>query len=117
MIERKSKQIDLLGESVYLFERTAGQVYAFSVYAKENKVSGSDGLMLSVGILRDALQPNIDGLKWYEIAKRRKYKKLFNVNYLFNKLTQSQLSDYITIIIEDLEGNKKKVEAEEIASI
>jgi hypothetical protein len=111
--ERQTKEIVFFGERVFLFERTLEQVYAFSEYAKKQEKTTISNAYLGLLIIHDALQPNIARLKYYQILKKWKLKKMFKTNYLFKRLTQQQIESFVSLIVEDLEGNKKKVEPEE----
>lgn len=112
--DRRTKEIVLFGEKVFLFERTLGQMYAFAEYAKtEKEVNMLNNAILSISVIRDSLQPNIERLKFYQLFRKRKLKKLFSTDFLFKNLTRQQISDYCSIIIEDIEAGKKKEGAEE----
>ncbi len=106
----KSVEVELFGRKVKLYERSAfDQFELFEYYKAHPEPDYGVRLLGFAMMILDSLKPN---LKWYnKIVLSRKY----NTDYLLKNLTPTQLLE-LEKKINELEGNKKKLEEQESPS-
>jgi len=109
-----TEKIELFGKAFLISERKASDVNKMILFATQNQEKDYFGFMYqNAVVISDALKINIERLKWYQIFKRFKYKRILSYKYLIDKLTQNQFVELPQKIYE-LEGipvpsSKKKV--------
>ena len=120
---RKQKEIELFGEKLILAERTVADVRALEIFvSQQNGQMGDESVKMQsvITVILDGLKLNIKRLKWYEIFKRMKYKRMFKARYLIKNLTNNQLhelwKDVLTLEGQKIEENSKKKERPEPVS-
>lgn len=82
---RQTKLVEIFNEQVLLSERDAGDVIMTSNMRIEGNPQTQTLLELAQ-ILESGLRYAIKQLKWYELKKRFRYKRKFNVRYLIKNL-------------------------------
>lgn len=104
---RKSRQILLCGETVYLYERPAKEVFGLDgvIKAHRDDTSSAYNLAVSCQTIAESLRHNISALRWFQLLKRFKYWRMFRIEYLFRKLSVSEIEEFCRIILFELEGN------------
>lgn len=107
-------EIFVLNEKFLLSERYAEDVNALAEYARGKELNRIESLSQAVMTVTSALKYNYTLLKWYELRKRFKLKKLTNQGFLIKHLSERNIYDLAFRVLE-LEGidAKKKVMTEE----
>ncbi|WP_448509303.1 hypothetical protein [Immundisolibacter sp.] len=102
--------IELFGHKVMLSERTARDQYILAEYSRHKGMNFSEALLQSMVVLQDGLKINIKQLKWYEIIKWLRFKRLFSRKNIMQQLSAQTITDLAYKVLE-LEGIdiKKKV--------
>lgn len=108
-------EIFVLNEKFLLSERYAEDVNALAEYARGKEVDRIESLSQAVMTVIASLKYNYTLLKWYQLIKRYKLKKLTNQSYLIKHLSERNIYDLACRVLE-LEGvdTKKKVTTEKI---
>lgn len=109
-------EIFVLNEKFLLSERYAEDVNALAEYARGKDLTRIESLSQAVMTVIAALKYNYTLLKWYQLRKRFKLKKLTNQRFLINHLSERNIYNLAFRVLE-LEGvesadNKKKVTTE-----
>ena len=114
------KEIELFGTKLLLSERTARDVNILQKYSSEGVKDGFDGVMQSALIIRDGLKINLlqfneKPIKWYELKRKKEFKKLssiINVEKIL-ELPIRVISDLSIEVLKlegiDVEALKKKM--------
>lgn len=107
------KEIELFGKKLLLSERTARDVNKLIEYSHGKEMNYGDAIIQSVIVMQDALKINFVTLKWWQVIKRNRLKKIISKEYLYNNLSTRQILDLSGLVLE-LEGvdTKKKVTTE-----
>ena len=107
---KKVCQVELFGKTVLISERTALAVNTLSEYSAKNSNGYADLVLQNVVIVCDALKINSELLKWWQIIKKFRYKKLFSEKNIHSKLSVNTLINLAHKVLE-LEGVdlKKKI--------
>lgn len=109
-------EIFVLNEKFLLSERYAEDVNALAEYARGKELTRIESLSQAVMTVTSSLKYNYTLLKWYQLRKRFKLKKLTNQRFLIKHLSERNIYDLAFKVLE-LEGvervdSKKKVMTE-----
>ena len=109
-MERKSKEIQILGHTVKISERNAEDVFAFLSFMESQDENVVNGTYLNAYVISDSLKPYIEKAPLW---KRWELNKLFTRKNLIKKCSVRELAE-IAREIAILEGldetdEKKKV--------
>lgn len=109
-------EIELFGKKLLLSERTARDVHALSEYSKTHERNYTEAVIQSLIMLRDGLKINFRVLKWWQIIKLLRLKRLFRKENLLNKLSPRLITELSEKIYElegvDIADLKKKMTLE-----
>jgi len=108
-MERKTKEVELFGKKVSLFERNAGDVISLSKYTTESDAKSLEFVVfVNTKIVEASLKLNYTELPWYKFHTRIKLQALLTLRNLL-KLPQSQIFSLAEQVL-DLEGLLVKTE-------
>lgn len=104
----KTKEVELFGRKFLISERNAGDVLSSIQLIKSKPQSGQDYSAIvfnALVILEQALKINITSLKWYNIIKKFKYKRMLSKKYLLDNLNAKYIFE-LSVQVYELEGLK-----------
>lgn len=108
---RNREKVTIKGQELFLYERNAKDVLdILELIKSKEEFDMTENIFVNVQVLLSSLRPNFDSLKWFQILKRFKLKKMFTYKWFANNLSISEISS-LSLIVSRLEGadNKKKV--------
>lgn len=126
IFEREKQKISLFGRELFLSETMTSDFMQLSQFViDENQNSDTTFIIMqNAQALHNGLKCNLEVIPKWRIFKRRAMKKLISLKNLTNNLSQKQLAKYSRevlildgLINPDDEENKKKVEAENQATL
>lgn len=100
-------EIKLFGEDLILSERTALDTYLLVELTKDLPNDYESVVLVNSLIVYDALKINFKRLKFYQLIKWIKYKRIINRRNLIEKLSFGKL-EWLANKVLELEGIKKK---------
>ncbi len=110
------KEIELFGKKLLLSERTARDVHALTEYSKKHGQNYTEAVIQSLIMLRDGLKVNFLVLKWWQLIKRFKLKRMLRKEFLLNNLSPRLIMELSDQIYElegvDVKDLKKKITPE-----
>ncbi|HEX2866553.1 MAG TPA: hypothetical protein VHO03_05905 [Ignavibacteriales bacterium] len=107
--DREHKEITILGERVVISERNSIESYGLYGWEQRHKGDAITNLVIPAGVISRSLEPYYKSLKWYQVIKKRKVKKMLDINWLNNNLPVSVILGIFYEIQElENEGLKKK---------
>lgn len=114
-IERKSVVVLLFDMEFVLYERTAEDVKVWEDFlaSRKDDLESGDSFVSAIGmfmIIQDALRPNITNLKFWQVIKKQKLKKLFQTRSLLKNLTTNQITECWQKV-RKMEGWKPDIES------
>lgn len=109
-------EIELFGKKLLLSERTARDVHALTEYSKTHGRNYTEAVIQSLIMLRDGLKINYKILKWWQIIKLLRLKRMLRKENLLNKLSPRLITELSEKIYElegvDIADLKKKMTQE-----
>jgi len=98
MFERKTKEIELFGRQLLLFERNASDVLSLADFSAKNPDTGIQIVVYkAIKIIQSSLSRNLDNCNWFE---KRKLKKLLSQKHLINNLSNQQIFSIAKEVLE-----------------
>jgi|GEM_PF-3436765 len=117
MLEPKSKEIELSGMRLFLFERRTADIIGFQKWYEEYPEPENDSerflfnVMQAARILHDGLKPNYYNTPMWRWIKRLRIRRAILETSLVKNLTSTQLSLFAQEVVKlegGTEGVKKK---------
>lgn len=115
-MQLRTKDIELLGLKVKLYERNAKDVYELVelIKADKDKDTPLASYVYALVMITQSLKPNLAEIRWYNAIKYYKLKQMLKPKYLIKKLSLQQINELSSIIAElELYNDKKKVMAKQ----
>ncbi|MGE5353916.1 MAG: hypothetical protein ACM3P0_17650 [Acidobacteriota bacterium] len=107
--DREHKEITILGERVVISERNSIEVYGLYQWEQRHKEDATSNLVIPAGVISRSLEPFFKSLKWYQFFKKRKVKRMLDINWLSDNLPVSVLLGiFYEIQALENDGIKKK---------
>lgn len=100
-------KIELFGMKLLLSERTARDVNNLDKHLRNSKIDFQEVILQRIIIIRDGLKINFKLLKWWNIIRRFKLKKISNEIFLLENLSANRITELSNKIFE-LEGIEVK---------
>lgn len=105
--DRQKEEVEILGQRVFLFERTATEVISYKEMASQTNLDEKSATLLAAMVIVTSLRHNFAKLRWYQLIKWIKLKRLCNSYRLMRQLSLVQLFSLSTIVLS-LESNDKE---------
>lgn len=83
--------IELFNHKLLLSERTARDVNRLSEYAKKADKTFTDAVLQNLQVVCDGLKINVELLKWWQVIRRIKLKRLISRKRLHAKLSVNSI--------------------------
>lgn len=112
-MQLRTKDIEIFGFGLKLYERTAKEVYDLIEIIKADNEAHTPltSYIYAAMMINQSLKPNLNNLKWYQIFKYFKIKKIIEPKYLIKNLSFNQINELADSInsLELFDSDKKKM--------
>ena len=107
LLTDNKEKIELFGMKLFLSERTARDVNNLDKHFRNSKNDFQEVILQRIIVIRDGLRINFKILKWWNIVRRFKLRKICKEIFLFENLSPSKIIELSNKVFE-LEGIEVK---------